>query len=342
MVGMPASKAKFYLGIDGATGDTMAHSLIFGSARTDGLALLMREYVKRHGMLPRMIHLDRGSENTSRWLNEFAEGRISLRHSPTAASAWNGLVENAIKQVNDQVAHKLEGSTEPDQKGRKVDGRFKSFRNARTSFIVVVNQFVSYIYGDLASAPRSDGLSPIDKRRELIDLYGKLGTPCEFNDDLVIQTSVRITRCLKPDPQRGIRTADGWFCSDELLRYMRLHKVEQVRNDCCDPAILHVKIGHHWLRAFHNSVQSIAILSDSERLFELLYGPARRRAARAKRDDLSRRRHTRMQNAEFAKPAIEHLAPEARPDGPQLDTPAEAAYLNSYADILPFEERETF
>jgi len=342
MVGMPAVKAKFYLGIDGATGDTMAHSLVFGSARTDGLALLMREYVKRHAMLPRMIHLDRGSENTSRWLKEFAEGRISLRHSPTAASAWNGLVENAIKQVNDQVAHKLEGSTAPDQKGRSVDGRFKSYRNARTSFVVIANQFVSYIYGDLASAPRSDGSSPIDKRKELIGIYGKLGSPCEFNDDLIIQTSVRITRRLSSDPRRGVRTADGWFCSDELLRYMRQHKVQQVRSDCCDPTILHVKIGNQWLRAFHNRVQSMAMLSDSERLFELLYGPTRRRDARARRDALSRGRHTRLQNAEFAKPAVEHLAPEGKQDVPELDIPTEATYLDSYAEVLPFEERGNF
>jgi putative transposase len=40
----PASKAKFYIGIDGATGYPMAHALVFGSARTDALALLMREY----------------------------------------------------------------------------------------------------------------------------------------------------------------------------------------------------------------------------------------------------------------------------------------------------------
>lgn len=342
MNGMPAIKAKFYIGIDGATGDTMAHSLIFGAARTDGLALLIREYVRRHGMLPRMIHLDRGSENTSRWLEEFAEGRISLRHSPTAASAWNGLAENAIKQVNDQVAHKLDGSTAPDQKGRKVDGRFKSYSNAKTSFVMVVNHFVSYIYGDLPSTPRSDGFSPIEKRKESIAMFGKLGAPCEFNDDLLIQTSVRVSRRLKPDPRRGIRTADGWFSSDELLLHMRGHAVEEVRSDCCDPSILHVKIVDRWLRAFHKKVQSMAVLSDSERLFELLYAPTRRREAREKREDLSRRRHTRMQNAIFAMPAIEHLKPESEEQTPLQDTFTEATSFDSYAEVLPFEERESF
>lgn len=342
MNGMPAIKAKFYIGIDGATGDTMAHSLIFGAARTDGLALLIREYVRRHGMLPRMIHLDRGSENTSRWLKEFAEGRISLRHSPTAASAWNGLAENAIKQVNDQVAHKLDGSTAPDQKGRKVDGRFKSYSNARTSFVMILNHFVSYVYGDLPSTPRSDGFSPIEKRRESIAMFGKLGSTCEFNDDLLIRTSVHVSRRLKPDPRRGIRTADGWFSSDELLLHMRGHAVEEVRSDCCDPSILHVKIGDRWIRAFHNRVQSMAMLSDSERLFELLYAPTRRRDARKKREDLGRRRHTRMQNAIFAMPAVEHLKPESEEQTLPQDTFTEKTSLDSYAEVLPFEERENF
>ncbi|MCT7149573.1 hypothetical protein M1196_23285, partial [Salmonella enterica subsp. enterica serovar Oranienburg] len=52
----------FYIGVDGATRGPLARAFYFGKARTDGIALLMRDFVRRHGFLPRVIILDRGSD----------------------------------------------------------------------------------------------------------------------------------------------------------------------------------------------------------------------------------------------------------------------------------------
>lgn len=339
----PAAKAKFYIGMDAATGDTMAHALIFGPARTDGLALLMREYVKRHSFLPKMIHVDRGPENTSHWIEEFCEGRISLRHSPTAASAWNGIAENAIKQVNDQVAHRMVGSTAPDQKGRKVDGKFKSRSNARTSFTAILEHFIAFAYQDMPSTPRAGGQTPIEKRDEAVAAYGVIGTPCEWNDDFLIQTSIRVPQRGKPNAQRGIRTADGWFVSDELLAALRTAKTDQVRSDCCYPDVLYVQIGGCWIKAFHNRVQSAALLSDSERLFRLLSAPTQRAESRRRKDDISRVRHSRYQLAEVAHPATHHLAPEPPSKSEAYVAAQETdAVAPEARELLPFDEREDY
>lgn len=339
--GLPATKAKFYIGIDGATGDTMAHALIFGPARTDGLALLMREYVRRHQMLPKMIHLDRGPENTSRWIEEFCEGRISLRHSPTAASAWNGIAENAIKRVNQQVAHRLPGSTAPDQMGRKVDGRFKSQRTASIAFGTILEAFSEFIYGDLPHSPAADGRTPAEKRDESIAALGCMGAPCRFNDDLLVQTSLPMRMRGKPDMRRGIRTAEGWFVSDELLAAMRTRLPEQVRSDCADPSVLYVFVAGQWIKAFHNRVQRMAMLSEQERLFEKLWAPIHRSQSRAKREDISRKRHTRWELAGFAKPANQVVSPLME----QQDLPVETAadgILGPDEEIAVFEEREDY
>lgn len=335
----PAAKAKFYIGLDGATGDTMAHAMIFGAARTDGLALLMREYVKRHGFLPKMIHVDRGPENTSHWMHEFCEGRISLRHSPTAASAWNGIAENAIKQVNEQVAHRLVGSTAPDQKGRKVDGRFKSRSNAKTGFATVLEQFIAFAYDDLPNTPRADGLAPIDKKRQALASFGVMGTPCQWNDDFVIQTSIRLRQSISSNVRRGIRTADGWFASDELLAALRTQKPAQVRSDPGYPEVLYVQIGGRWLKAFHNRVQNMALLSDSEKLFELLLAPIARAKSREDKNVISRARHDRRQLAEAARageqdsvPPLQEPVQDSAPDDPGPIT----------WDLPPYEEREDY
>ena len=65
------NKPWFYLGTDEASDYPMASSKYFGHACTNGVALLLRDYVRRHGFLPFVIVLDRGSENDSKWLKAF-------------------------------------------------------------------------------------------------------------------------------------------------------------------------------------------------------------------------------------------------------------------------------
>jgi putative transposase len=332
---MPASKAKFYVGLDGSTVMPMAHALIFGPARTDGLAILLREYVRRHGFLPRVIHLDRGPENRSLWIVAFAEAyQISLRWSPTAGSVWNGIAENAIKQINDQVAHQLIGSTEPDQKGRKVDGRFKSYRNAKTSFAVVREQFLAFVYEDLPRIPRADGRTPLEKKQDAIAFIGEVGRPCECNEDLLLRTSIDVDIKKSVDPRRGVRTEDGYFTSDDLVKALRFHRVETVSSDCEDPTVLRVRIGGAWIKTFHSRVQSMAVLPPEEKLFDLLYGPIRRAHARDRKGAISRIHHRRIQLANAATLSAVDTSRAAH------EEPAAAAHVTSAAEVtLPDPRR---
>jgi Integrase core domain. len=293
-------KVKFYVGIDGATKDPMAHSLIFGSARSDGLALLIREYVKRHKMLPRVIHLDRGPENTARWITDFCEERgITLRYSPTAGSAWNSLAETAIKQVNSQVAHRLPGSTEPDQKGRKVDGCFKSHRTATLDLERVMREFAEFFYEHLPMIPDAEGRTPVERKMEVLGSLGFQGASCQYDDDFRIQTSIQFETRGGADKRRGLRTSEGWFCSDELLEKLRSNRHVQVRSDCADPSLLYVLFPHgQWVTAFHSRVQQFAQMTEAQRLAELLLAPYRRGQGRRKKEKIAGRRHAKRVNDE--------------------------------------------
>jgi putative transposase len=297
---MPASTAVFYIGVDGATGEVMAHSLVFGSARTDGIAILLRNYVRRHGSLPNCVHVDRGPENRSTWIKSFAEGYSSVRWSPTAGSAWNGLAENTIKQVNASVAHQLMGSTKPDQLGRKVDGRFKSYRNAKTSFEVVRDQVLRFIYEDLPNKPDNGDQTPLEKKFEAIVLLGKMGNSCTVNEDFLIRTSIAIPINRKVDDRRGIRTEEGYFTSDELINALQVHDVQELRSDCEDPTVLRVNVGGRWIKAFHSRVQSMALWAIEDKLFYLMYAPWLRSSARVRRQAIGRATHDRIQLAKFS------------------------------------------
>lgn len=309
----PAEPPTFYIGVDEATTKPMAHSVIFGSARTDGFAILVREFVFRHGFLPSVILVDRGPENKSHWLETFCyENGITLEHSPTGASRFNGLAESRIKQINDNVAHDFVGSTEPDMAGRKVDGKYKSRRNARTRFTHLVEALKNYIYGDLARTPLGDGDTPEEKKEDSIARYGILGRPCKFDDELLIKTSILINYTGKATEKRGIRTKGGLFNSTELGGLLRTHQPDQVRLDCVDPSVLYVHIRGVWVKAFNNLAQSIALFSDADKLFEMLHKPAVDRNIRAKKLAIDRDRFLRHR-AIAARPAHPHLAPSLAP-----------------------------
>lgn len=297
---MPAQKGKFYIGVDGATQQIMAHALVFGPARTDGLAILVRDYVRRWGRLPHLIHFDRGPENRSDWMSTFAETYYSsLRLSPTAGSAWNGLAESTIKRVNQSVSHELIGSTLPDQKGRSVDGRFKSYRNARTRFEVLREQFLTYVYEDLPNTPGIDGMTPRERQEEARALLGDFGFPCAYDEDFLLATSVPIPLKHNINKTRGVRTEEGYFTSDQLIDALRFNDASNARSDCEDPTILRVQVGGVWMKAFHSRAQTMALQSPEDKQFDLMLAPVRRSEARRRKEQIDKVRFNRIQYANF-------------------------------------------
>ncbi|MDR6937327.1 hypothetical protein [Luteibacter sp. 3190] len=291
--------AIIYVAVDGASGRVMAHALMFGAARTDGLALLIRNYVTHHGTLPSVIHLDRGSENKSKWLRGFCSGRITIRRSPTAGSPWNGLAESTIKQINVQVAHRHPGSTLPDQAGRKADGRFKSYKTAKLTMSHMHEQLCAFLYSDCATNLGVDGMSPIERAAELLKTFGNFGTPCAYDDALLYATSLPIDLRKKFNRRRGIRTEDGWFTSDELKNAVRTNVIEEVRTDCERPDIMYVKVGGRIVKAFHNKVLSMARMDALDQQIELQFLPIARRLSRQQRAEGGRKRYTRMEYAKM-------------------------------------------
>jgi putative transposase len=335
-----AEPPTFYVAVDEATSMVMSHSLIFGSARTDGLAILMREFVSRHGFLPAIIFADRGSENKSNWLETFcADNGITLEHSPTGASRFNSLAESCIKHVNHSIAHDFAGSTEPDMAGRKVDGKYKSRQNARTRFTDLVEALKEYIYGDLPRKPLKDGDTPAEKKEESLARHGILGRLCKFDDAMMIQTAVPIDYMGKATEKKGIWVVGALFTSTELKIYLRTHQPDQVRRDCVDPSVLYVHIGGVWLKAFNNLVQSVALLSDDEKLFEMQKQPTVDRTVRAKKRDLDRER-SRRHRAIAARPAHPHLAPNLTPEAApaRSEEPSDQFCVSDWDSLSPLPE----
>ena len=301
----------------------MSHALIFGSPRTDGLAIIVRRFVEKHGFLPSKIFLDRGVENISNWFKKcMRENGIAVCHTPTAASKFNSPAESNIKQINDQVSHKLPGSTDPDKAGRKVDGKFKSSKTAALSFLEVSNHFNHYLYNDSPYIPDDLGERPIDKKNALIQEFGIGGKECLFDDNLLIMTSINIPLYKNMNERQGIRTGDDYFTSSGLQLALRTNKVTEIRSDCIDPSVMYCKVGELWYKAFGKRTTSYLQMSDDELLFYKMYRPIVNKYKRKEKSDLSEARYNRLKSAERTRldnlgmepSKEEHNQPDAKPN----------------------------
>lgn len=333
----PAEKARFYIGVDGATGNPMAHALIFGPARTDGLAILMREYVARNGFLPAFIFIDRGAENTSKWFRQFCEeAGISWMYSPTGGHRYNGLAENIIGRVNSQFAHKLTGSTKPDQFGRAVDGKFKSQRNARIQFSVLAQGFTTFIYSDLANCPNNDNVSPQELALELRGFGEFCGRPTSLDAAFLILTSVPTGTT--PRIERGyIRTSNGKFSSIEFQNASRnVKRVDELRRDCVNPSVMYARIGTSWHQVFNRGVHIYGQVPDSEKLWMLLTRPINAAQSRATKLEAKSKRSKRHKETNDAACAHENVAP------PVGQTPDATETAHAPEEPLDWESLDAF
>jgi len=327
---LPSSVPRFYAGVDGATGYPMAHALMFGAARTDGLAILLRQFVWRHGFLPRCIQLDRGPENTGNWIVGFAEHfGIELRWPPTGSSRSNGQAENAIGRVNHNVAHKSPGSTLPDQRGRATDGRLKSRKTAIKGFEYVVHQFDGYFYGEFANTRNQQGISPADLREYAESIAGNGGLPCRLDDAFKVLTSIVIDIPKSVVSSRGIRLVEGSYAGAALNAALREAHITELRKDCINPAVVYAKAGGNWYRAFRRDCVPLLCRSAAHRLFKLLSEPFWRSEAASHNRDQKRltvqRRDAEMAEAMHGKTHLTefHGGPGSLPTArPKFEYPA--------------------
>ena len=258
-----------YIAIDSSTSNPLCHELAFGPARSDALASLLRTFVRTYGLLPGIIQVDRGTENRSNWLTEFcALYSITLLIHPTAASTFNSAVENCIGRVN-SILHTLPGSTAPDQKGRSVDGRFKSRQTAKLQF-ATLELIVQEVIDTMRTIPAAGGMSPSEQHEGLLQTTGWAGRPTRVDEDFLFHTSIPL-RTSRLDPRRGIKKDRHTYASSELLEAARRADLVDIRRDCENASLMRVQMTSGRYKAWAPFAQKIASLPQLELKFVSYY-----------------------------------------------------------------------
>lgn len=298
-----------YVAADQATGLPLGRALVFGAARREALAILLRDVLHRNGFLPKYWLTDGGSEYTSHWFLGFAEAvGICRLQPPPGAPKHNSLIENLLGRINQQVAHQLIGSTAPDKQGRRVDAPFKSYRQAKFQFCEFVRQIDAALFDDFAASPlRLRPGTPEEHRSELCEEFGRSGIALPYDESFLIMTSLPLNRDCRLDPRRGVRHQGRTYSSAKLLECAAHEEALEKRRDCVDPSRMYIKFKRGWVIAFSEDAVKLQAGSDEDRLFESLCRADLEVSGRRRKMVVEANRFDRLKQANAAAAATTHL-----------------------------------
>jgi len=340
---LPFSCPVLYCAIDAATGEVLGRSLTFGAPSRFGLCLLLRDIVKRHGRVPFWWMADRGSEMWSELIVSLAEVLgVQMMMRPSGAGPFGAEIEAALKSINCSIAHRLVGSTLPDQAGRSVDGRFKSYKTARLLFRFVVEVLDYYLFelwpdkpvGEIKGTPR-------EIRGEKETQFGNYGRAVVLDDAFILRTSVPIDREVRITKSNIIQWMYRDYTSDELTRAIREHgRPEEFRADCADPSLGYAKFGGQWIRVRTSTVLREQVRDETDRIFAQIYTRDAARISRALHKEHSRKAFDAVDLANASAPANAGVLPGAEPAATQpaqLVSPSGSPWDSVIANAQPLE-----
>lgn len=321
-----------YSCIDVGTGEMLGHSLTFGPPSRFGLAALLRDIVRRHGRLPLTLMADRGSELWSKMILAFAEQyELTLLMRPASAPRFGSQIETALREINAKVAHRLAGSTLPDQKGRSVDPKYKSYQTAKLQFRAVAEVVELFLYDIWLDNPiGSIEGTPRQRKESAEEYYGRIGREVSFNDDFRIATSVPVLDKIKVTPDRAVRCMHREYFNSELRDWIRANgKPDDVRLDPENAELGYAKLGPRWIRLHSRRVLEDLVRDELDRIFERIFTRDAARINRERKAQSKSRTHDLVESANAAQP---EPTTEAPPDTASEKSDAKSSEELAMAD----------
>jgi len=305
---LPFQCPTLYVAVDSCTEDPIGRALVFGAQARDPLGILIRDILFRQKRLHRYVMRDGGCEYGA-WFFAFCDAvGMSMIKPPVGDPKKNSRAENAIGRTNQLLSHRLLGSTKPDQAGRKVDNRFKSYHTARLLFADVVREVDQTLFGDMPATPTGNNISsPQEKAEVLRDAFGPRGIEQPYDRDFLILTSPIIDRKISADGTRGYRHEGRLYRCPRLSELLRYGHADQKRRDCVDPTVMYCKFGNEWVTAHGSDSILLEESNELDRLFRSMMGQTIRSENAQIRKEISRKRINRVERANAAAPATAHL-----------------------------------
>ncbi len=245
-------KPTLTLATDGALSLTRAFYLSFRPASTESVMMVLRDYVRRHGRLPKVIVLDNGKEFHSTALKLFCSAYgIDIRYRRRSKPRDSSLVERSLGATETEVLQQLEGNSIALKNPRMVSSSHLPQKHIRWSLTPLHGALQHYFFHTHENRPhRRFGMSPVEKEKQLkFEMGARSHIFVNYNSLFRLLTAPHSgspTRVL--DRQRGVYVDGRHYWHERLAMGYAQEKCE-VRREPWRARVVYVKFRGEWLIA---------------------------------------------------------------------------------------------
>lgn len=201
-------KPTLTLMVDGAVAGARAFSISFRPPGVHAVFQCLRDYVRRHACLPRILVLDNGAEFHSRDLLEFCKiFNVTIRWRRSAKPRDSGVIERSLGVVEQELLQQLEGNSVHLKNPREVSPSHHPEKRIRWTLASLHGSLDYYLFDVHANRihPRL-GISPLEEEARLNAELGKRAHRLvRYDQEFKLLTSPhpRIAK-RRVDPIRGV------------------------------------------------------------------------------------------------------------------------------------------
>jgi transposase InsO family protein len=246
--------------IDLATGCILAFSVSFQNPSRRSVAKVMRDCVRRHGLLPREIVVDRGPDFRSVYFSSLlAHSKIELVLRPASHSRYGGEVEALFREFQVQWLTQRQGNSTDYKNARGVDGKLAPKNLAVLTPHDFYREFEAFISWRDSNPKGTSLLSPKLALSCHMREYPFVAIRQAYNDEYALATAVDTTNYTL-DFQRGIHIGPMWYWSPHLAQLRGKKSSLEVRIDPENPHAVYGLIGNRWVPCYSSRINRYAAL----------------------------------------------------------------------------------
>lgn len=249
--------------IDLCTSSIVAVTLSFKNPSKDLCSKIVRECVRLHGLLPREILLDRGSDFRSVYFASLlAHYGVTNSQRPSGDSRFGGEVEGFFGEFKKQWLTQRPGNLADYKEIRSVDGKL----TPKNSAVLTAGQLYKELKDFCAwrdAKPKNNKLySGADRFSQSEADFPFIGIPVKYDDEFILVTSVESHK-YKVDFQRGIHVDEKFYWTSKLEKIRGKKSQVEVRRDPENPEIIFALIDGHWESCYGSEVNSFSSLDQT-------------------------------------------------------------------------------
>lgn len=284
--GTEMGKPTFSVAVDGNSTQPRAMVLSYDPPSTWTVLLVLRDYVRRNGRLPRLLSVDNGKEFHSKVLELVAKLLgIDIRYRAPGMPRGGAMVERLIGATEQEVVAHMEGNTRQMKDPRLVTKSVNPFNRAVWTLTAAYFALEEYLFEVRPNRIHPAlGKTPNEYEAQRMHETGERSHRLvAFNEDFMLLTAPHAHRKMhKVDKRRGVWVDGQWYRHPEMDRLQRGEKVEVKVEPWCFN-VIYVYIRDHWVAAIGSNSRAFAGRHRAE--VHLAMRAERRRALNAANKD---------------------------------------------------------